>query len=394
MKRAFISVLFFFFIFHFIIPAIYYWYNGFFNLYSDIDDPVALRKSFLINGISILLTAIIIWRLPQKNDKIPANIFNITPLYYFSIFFSLAYYISRGGYEGTVTGNMAGSLLSYIALFLNPSIIIMLLIFYQKKKYNVGAILLSFILFVTVTGRRSAIISVILMLLIYPAFENFSAYKSKLRKYILLFFIGSPLLFFAASRMRGIDLDILQNEILLKAIFGRLSMIELGAIPIHYKDLGGYNVELFNDKYGIIHQIKLIIDSLIPGNIFEYDVMPNQYYRAIFLGYSIDFVQDTYLSLNMTLPVYFYMYSNFVIAVLCTVITLVGYYYLWKRFSNNIFISIALIGQLYTLLYYFDFVMWFSQFLTTVLTILTINLFVFLRKEAFNYFKGYEKKAV
>lgn len=395
MKKAFISILIFFFLFHFVIPGCYYLYNGFFNLYSEIDDPPAMIKAVWLNGLALLLTIIIILALPQKKATIAPKVYDVSYLYYFAAIFSVVYYIQRGGYEGVITGGMAGSLMAYLSIFLNPTVFIVILVFYQKKKYNVGWLLLSFIALVTLTGKRSAIIVVILMLLMYPAFDNYNLYKTKLRRYIAFFFLLSPALFILGSKMRGIDMDLLNNELILKAIFGRLSMIELAGIPIHYKDLGsGFDIDLFNEKYGLVHQLKLMLDSLIPGNIFEFDVMPNQYYRAVFLGYSADYAQDNYLSLNLTLPVYFYMFTGFIPAVILTAMLLVGYYLLWRKYSGNVVVSIALITQLYTMLYYFDFVMWFSQIITTALSILTLYGFVFLRKEAVAYFKNYEKKVV
>ncbi|WP_109695005.1 oligosaccharide repeat unit polymerase [Chitinophaga deserti] len=395
MKKAYISILIFFLVAHFVIPGLYYLYDGFFSIYeAGFNDYEAIKKTYLLNGISLLATSLIVWMLPSKVKQIKPNIKNLTPFFYFSIGLGIVSYVTRGGYEGAISGSTAGSLLNYIMIFINPIVILKVLLFFQEKKYNVGLLFLVTIAYITFTGSRSAIISLFLVILIFPAFSNYEHYKKQIWRYMAIFMVAAPFLFVLASQVRGMEISLLGDDLIIKAIFGRLSMVELSAIPIHYKDSGDFNMDMFFDKYGIWHQIKLMIDSIFPGNIFTPDVMPNQYYRAIFLGYSEEFVQEIYMSINTTLPVYFYMYTGMTGAIILTVGVLTAYFLVWRKYANNILISVSLITQLYTLLYCFDFVMWFSQVLTTILSLLSIYLYTFSRKKLANYLKKNESAVV
>src|SRR5215831_4016145 len=124
MKRAFISILLFYYIVHFIIPGIYFLIMGSFNTYTDVDDSSGIIKGFLLNSIKVLGTISIINFMPDKKITLP-KFFKLTPLFYFSILFAVVNFFIGGGFEGKLTGSMAGSIFSYLALFLNPYIILL-----------------------------------------------------------------------------------------------------------------------------------------------------------------------------------------------------------------------------------------------------------------------------
>lgn len=160
---------------------------------------------------------------------------------------------------------------------------------------------------------------------------------------------------------------------------GRMSFLETSMLPIHYKDMND-PLNIFYDKYGLLNQVKQIIDSIFPGNLFGNDVMPNQYYRAAFMGYSVNFVVNVYTSINITLPVYLYMYVGSFFSCLIGIGILVLYYKLLIKSAGNIFIVVPLLASLYHLLYFFDWVMWFLQFFTFMLTSFTVYGFSILRQ--------------
>jgi hypothetical protein len=146
---------------------------------------------------------------------------------------------------------------------------------------------------------------------------------------------------------------------LINSIVSRISFLELAMLPVMFKDQNIKNISIFYDKYSIVNQLKLIINNIVPGDIFKFDVYPCQYYRAAFTETPIAFVREHYTSINMTLPVYFYMYSNFYVSILLSGLTIWGYYLLTLRaFRVHPLAGAVFIYVFYTsFLYYFDWVM-------------------------------------
>ncbi len=381
MKKVFISILLFYLIVHFIVPGIYFSFVGSYNTYTNIDDKQAVLQGFILNAVTILGTIVVVYFLPTKKEKklIFPKFYNLTPLYYFSIFLFIVFFFLGGGFEGKITGNSLGSLFNYIAFFFNPFIILLCILFYQRKPFNIIFLCLIYLIYATVTGSRSGFISLFIIFLMYPAFSNYQVYKKSIKKLLIFLLFFTPFLFLAATifiRKSNIQLD---SSFIAKMIMGRLSFLETSMLPIHYKNLDD-PLYIFYDKYGLINQIKLIIDSLFPGNFFGNDVMPNQYYRAAFMGYPVPFVISVYTSINITLPVYLYMYFGGIVSCLIGIGILVLYYKLIVKSVNNIYLLLPLLASLYHLLYFFDWVMWFIQFFTFLLTSLAVYAFAITRK--------------
>lgn len=378
MRKAFIYILVFYYCVHFIIPGIYFLFSGNFNTYTTTEDNEGILKGFLLNTVTIWGAILSIYFIPYKHKLIKPKFYNLTPLLYISIFISVVYYFLRGGFEGRLSNNMAGSILSYIVLFLNPFMILLAILFYQRKPFNLIVLFLVYLIYTTLTGSRSGVISLFTILLMYPVFSNYSSYKRSIKKVLVALLIISPVLFLIATIfVRNAGVDISSNTIL-RLIMGRLSFLETSMLPIHYKDMGD-PLSIFYDKYGLLNQIKLIIDSLFPGNLFTPDVMPNQYYRAAFMGRSENFVVNVYTSINMTFPIYLYMYFNAFFSCIIGIGLLVLYYRICLKFRNNFFILIPLLASLYGLLIYFDWTMFFLQVFAYTLTAVTVYGFSILR---------------
>lgn len=384
MKKAFISILLFYYILHFVIPGIYFLSTGAnFNTYTSVEDKAGILKGFLLNTVTILGAILIISFLPdnKRSETVKPKFYKLSSLFYFSIIFSVIYFFLGGGFEGKIKGSMAGSIFSYLAFFLNPYMILLCVLFYQRKVVNVVILFFIYLIYATLTGSRSGFISLFVIFLMYPAFSNFDLYKKSIKRVLFGFAVISPLLFLAATILvrdayNGLDLN---PNIIMRLIMGRLSFLETSMLPIHYKDMGD-KLDIFYNKYSLLNQLKLIIDALFPGNLFGGDVMPNQYYRAAFMGYSEDFVINVYTSINITLPVYLYMYFGNFLSCIISIAILVLYYRLCSRSVNNIFLFVPLLASLYHLLYFFDWVMWFLQFFTFMLTAFAVYGFSVLRQ--------------
>lgn len=387
MKKSFLLILSFYLIFHFVVPEIYYIFFGNVNVYSELVDNVAANKAFWFNVIAIVTAGLIVFFLPYREYSVKSAISSTaaSELYYFSILYSIIFTFTTGGFQNIIKGEATGTLLNYINLFLSPTVLIMCALFLQSKRSSVLLMALSFIVVVTLRGSRSGVIVVLLVFLMGFAFENFNFYKKRLKNFLKYLLIISPLLFVFATQLR-LNEAIIEWHLIAKFIMGRVSYIELGMIPIHYKDAGTLDLALFYDKYGILHQLKLILDALIPGQIFQYDVMPNNYFRAIFMDYSIDFVTENYMSINMTLPVYFYMmYGN--VGILIAIVFIVFYFLLMFSLRKHPFIILVLFSILYEILTYFDWVMVFNRFFITLLTMLTLRFYMMLRTTFIDWVK-------
>lgn len=390
MKKVFISILSFYLVFHFIIPGLFFLYdNNNFNTYTNVADNQAILKGFILNAITIIGAIIIIILLPQRSgaEKIQSKFYKLTPLFYISILFSIVYFFMSGGFEGKITGGTLGSVFNYIQLFLNPYMILLCVLFFQKKRFNAVLMFLIYLVFTTLLGSRSGFISLFIVFLMYPIFSNYQLYKKNIKRLLLSLAIISPILFLLATILiRKADIP-LTPDIIARMIMGRLSFLETSMLPIHYKDAND-SLGIFYEKYSVINQLKLIVDALFPGNLFGGDVMPNQYYRAAFMGYPISFVVSVYTSINITLPIYLYMYLGSFFACVFGIGILVLYYKLWVMSAKYMFIFIPLLASLYHLLYFFDWVMWFMQFFTFFLTSLTIYGFSLFRVSVVNIIKN------
>ncbi|MCD0473667.1 hypothetical protein LPB87_04580 [Flavobacterium sp. EDS] len=391
MKKAIIAILIYFLVLHVFLPAIYYIIYGFTPVYSDLVDFPALIKSFVLLFIPLVLAIIILFFIPTKNDKIKANIDGkpITILFYFSILLKLGLLMTMGGFEATITGEKNGTLVNYITLFLNPFTLLLTLLFVQKKKSNVLLAILFYVISVTLSGSRSGIITIFFVFFIGLAFETFKFYKGKLSIFLKCGIIIAPILFIFATKLRGID-DFVGIDFIFNQIVGRMSVLETSMMPIYYYD-NNIEMELFYDKYSVSHQFFLALDSIVPGQLFDFDIMPNNYYRAIFMEYSQSFVLENYMSVNLCLPTYLYLkYGYF--TFLLTILYVIGFYKLTSLLKSYPLLVVVLLSAFYNVIYFFDWVMVFTQIYTGILTVLVLKMFVFIRREFIRNIKYNELK--
>jgi len=379
MKKAVIAIIWYVLILHVFIPCVYYLFMGFDPVYTDLVDLPSLYKSIFLITASLLL-AIFVLNKSTKKDFVATPIVNGKPinfLYYFSIVFKLITFYLTGGFEALISGESSGSLANYFSLFLNPFTLLLLLLFVQKKKSSVIKAILFYVVYITLSGSRSGIISIFFVFFIGMAFEGFKRYESKLLNFLKYGLLMAPALFVYATLSRGIN-EVVGFDFIMNQIVGRMSTLETSMLPL-YHESHDLDLSLFYSKYGFWHQIKLCIDTLLPGQIFEFDVMPNNYYRAMFMGFSESFVRENYMSVNLTLPIYLYLkYGYF--GILFTVLYILGFYKLLVFFKNKPFVIIILLSTFYNLVYFFDWVMVFMQLYSSLLTVLFVKGFILFYK--------------
>lgn len=387
MKKAIIGIILYFLTIHVVLPALFYWYKGgVFPIYNTFLDMPAYTKAGLLIFISFSISLLVLLFLPKGKTIVPKlNTTAITSLFYFSVLFKLFTFYLYGGYSGLLAGDGAGKINTYIAIFLNPFTLLLILFFGQSKKSSLIKPIIFYIISVTLSGSRSGILSVFFVFFIGLAFDSFSFYKNKIIKFLKYSLILSPMLYVFATQTRNgstVDYSFLQY-----AIVGRMSTIETAMYPVYYKD-NNLDMNLFNEKYSVVNQFKLILDAFLPGQFFDFDISPNNYYRAMFMDASLNYVRENYMSINMTLPVYLYVkYGYF--CVFLTVIYIIGFYRLINYLKENPLIVIALLSCFYSMIYYFDWLMTFTELYSALLTVCTVKLYMFLRKLFLPYFKNH-----
>lgn len=391
MKKTIIAITIYFLLLHVVLPGIYYVIYGFTPIYSSLEDNEALVKSFFLLFMPFLVAIIILYFISSKHDEIESNIDGnpITVLFYFSIVFKLGIILVTGGFSAALSGENNGALSNYISLFLNPFTLLLALLLVQKKKSNVLMAIFFYVLSVTLSGSRSGIISIFFVFFIGLGFEAFRYYKKKVSVFLKWGLILAPLLFMLATQLRGVG-DIIGLDVIIRLIVGRMSALETTMMPVYYYD-HNLNLDLFYDKYSVWHQFLLSVDSIVPGQLFDFDVMPNNYYRAIFMDYSESFVFENYMSVNLCLPTYLYLKYGYFTFIL-TIIYILLFYKFTSLFRRYPLIVIVLLSVFYNLIYFFDWVMIFMQIYTSLLTVFALKIYVFLRKEFIRNIKKNELK--
>jgi hypothetical protein len=378
MKKTIIAIIIYFLMLHVLLPGAYYLCNGFMPIYSDFENRQALIKSFFLICIPLIITIFILRFLPKRNDIISPNIDGkpVTFLFYFSILLKLVILFTTGGFAAAISGETNGTVSNYISLFFNPFTLLLVLLFVQKKRSNIVIAILFYVLSVTLSGSRSGIITIFFVFFIGYTFEIFKIYQKKLSNFLKYSIFLTPIIFIFATKLRGVD-EVFSLDFLLNQIVGRMSVLETSMLPVYYYD-NNLNLELFYDKFSFWNQLKLIIDGILPGQIFDFDVMPNNYYRAMFLDYSESFVFDNYMSVNLTLPIYLYLKYSYFSIIFCVMYVL-GFYKLTLLLKRYPLFVIILLSVFYNILYFFDWDMVFSQLYISFLTITFLKFFILFK---------------
>lgn len=377
MKNVFIVILSFFITVHFIIPYIIYSFGDPSTEFLEYYNASATAKAFWLNFISVALALIFIIYSRTKKIIIEPVYANLPIVYYTSVLYAIVVFFYSGGFYAAYTGTISGTILNYILVFFDYKIIFFIMLLFNRKNYNLFLAFLTFVATITIMGSRSAVMVLIIIFLIFPISANFEFIKSNFKKYLLIIVLISPMLFYYGTIRRGHTVDAGSMQ---RMILERLSFVNFAMLPVHSKDNKVGDLDLFYEKYNPVYQLKLSFNALFPGDLFKQDVNPNQYYRAAFMGYPKEYVRKSYLSINMTLPVYIYMYSNFIVAVIISALI----YILYFRFCEVLYyrsklLAMAMVFLFYGFLYFFDFVMYFQglfQLIISVLLAVLLNKFL------------------
>ena len=200
---------------------------------------------------------------------------------------------------------------------------------------------------------------------------------------LLIAIIGAPVLYVVSSNNRYHEKRGMDGYIL-RQIVGRLSILEPAAGIIKSVKEDKKSNNLFLEKYGFSNQIKLALNTLSPLDFFEDDVASNQYYRMIVNNVSLSETKNNYVSIFISLPVYFYLKYGFVFGLLFFSSLLSILFVIFIYGKNSLFKFSIGVFSFYFLLVFFD---WIDVFdLITKWIIFSFFLHIFLdNKKLFIY---------
>ena len=391
MKKIFICIIWFYWVTAVFVPFVYVLVGGYstdFIFGSGLDgiDFNYKCEAFVLLTIVTCIITFFICLLAKKKQMVPIvcndNYFEI-----FTIIFMVSIIKIGGGniskfQTANLNGQLIGGLYNYLSFFFDVMTLFVIKFFSESKTRVFGIFL--FIVYSLFIGSRAGIMYVILFELCYIMLGY--GKRSKQLKSIMLFILIAPFAFLISSVLRGVSFD--SFKYLVDSIIARCSVLEiLGRVfrAIHTQD---YEVDLFTDKYSFIHQLQLIVNSVFPGSIFPDDMMPNTYYRAIFSNYSISFVQDNYMSINITPLGYFSMKYSIIIGVIFNILLVLILFSFCERNRNSLFCRVIAIMGLWEILYFFDWNMIFIRFFKIALTVFLYKMYIKV-KEKSKYFIRY-----
>jgi len=368
-KYTFYLLMSFYFIFHFLFPVFYYFIYGFNSSYNSIYfDKASLFKGVSLNFLSLLIGTIFIRYIPtniisnSNSKKYRSKLYLIS-----AIIFSFGAIISKGSYADSLKSlHQPSSILIWGNMFINLDFYFLFSL--VSAIDFLAAIQIIYVIKCMLGASRSASLSLTLFLIYSFWSQNVKIY---LKKYLLYLVVAISLTFFTFNWATSIRSQFFtegtsisekfissfkQSEAMRSRILGRISFLEISMLPILHKDHNLPNLQIFYEKYSIFNQFKLIINNIVPGNAYPDDALPNQYYRSAFLNMPLQIAKENYTSINMTIPVYFYMYCNFWTAVFITGFIIWIYYV----FTLNVFRFHPLAGSIFIYFFYSYFLSYFD----------------------------------
>lgn len=331
-----------------------------------------MYKAALIQSIAIILAVIVINLSKKGKEMLAVKTECPIQVYYLAVIINVISIVYANNFQGILSGKINGTLFGYLSMFLSMDVLFIVYLYCSNKNINTIWICSLYLVIKLLYTSRSAPLLIIIYLLCSLAFDN-KKIKKNLFASILILTLIAPIVFFFATNLRGITNS---NESIFSlgdSIVSRLSAPELGGLYLYQYDNNIYNKELFENKYSLANQVKLTINSIVPGDLFKSDIDPNQYVRAIFMGYNEESCRENYTSINLTLPIYLVIKYSLVLGLIICIAIIYILFRICSRYHNNLAFIIIGISVLYDLLYYFDWVMILRRVLTIFLTILVVN---------------------
>lgn len=370
MKRLFLFELAFYWILHVVGPLFYYHIRGeYVYIYQQYCPPEYMNKAAVIISIPIIITFILVaFVLPFGQGMIQATLNRRIDVYfYFGCLFMIMQQMHIGQYTNSAV--IHGTIWAYASMFFDLGALLLAIYVTANEKVNLvlmGGLYLAVTLIAS--SRQGALILVIALLAMLITTQKYMRQRKVIFVIILCICLASPFGYMYATTRRGGPVG--EGIELLDQIVGRCSNLELLGDALYQQEEDIWNAEVFERKYSVSNQLKICINSLMIGDVFEADVYPNQYYRTVFQKVPEQQAKETYTSINLTLPGYLNLKYPLFFAIFITVCILTAIYTLaclarWPRYVS----VILLINVTNSFLDYFDWVMIVNDLLRLTLTL-------------------------
>lgn len=360
------------------------------NLQSlGIVPEIYMTKVAIIVTIVFFVSALLIYLIPRGDKQIKETIQCNLSYYYIALFIYVVLAISGGvlDFYNVVTGGTNSTLLSYYSLFFYPVIIFLVFLFCIKNKGSILIFVGSYLILTLISHSRSGAVHLVIYLIGFAlatdvlsikklrrrASDAYRKYHKQIKCIVLILIIIAPIVFVYSTYSRGSIVSDNEHRVT-ETIAARCSCLDEAGLALYMCERNEQSEKLFLEKYGVVNQMKCIIDSSIPGSLFEGDVDPNQYYRAI-VGYmSATDAARYYSSTNLMLPIYMVMKYGVLAGTLFSVMIITIFYMVVCRIRNNVWQVILISIILMEMITFFDWVMIWRAFLRAALTVVTFEL--------------------
>lgn len=400
----------FYFCFHFIGPSIFYWFFGYKSTYrANFFDYNSLKIGFLLNLFTILIGIFLVWITPVGNcSKVKWMPRGSIIFLIISLVFTLGVMLTNQDYQDALkTFNTRKDYWVLGEMFFNLDFY---LLFGLTYSFNfITEVSLAYVFLKVVAGSRSAPLVLLHLGLVSVVSPLAKKYYKKYSIYLLISFLFAVFGFNWATALRSkepqVEESITERVQLatgvsggqIYQIVGRISFLENTMLPIfHKKSNDSRSMSIFKTKYSPLNQFKIFINNVVPGDIFEFDVYPNQYYRAAFMDLTVQQAREYYTSLNLTLPVYFYMYHSFLLSIFFAGFCIWVYFiFAMIFFKFHSLLGAAIASIFYPgLLTYFDFVMIGKALIVSALSVGLFLVLAEIEARCALRFRGVSKDSV
>lgn len=298
-------------------------------------------------------------------------------LFLFAIVINIINVIRIGNFSNLISGGATGSIIAYLQLFFDIRVLYFLALMRAYKKKQIGKILFYSFLYVGISvlysSRSGAFWMVFFNVGLITGVKISKALKQKIMLLIIMAVILAPFIYAFSTVSRGGAQNTV--EYMAKQIVARLSYIEAGGVELQQYIEETYDEQLFMDKYGLRNQLEQTANSLLPGDIFEFDVQPNQYWRAIFAGWTEEAARTNYTSMYMSLPIYFCLKYDVILGIVICVAFGYGLYWGVCRIKDAAVASFMATFLFYSIFQYFDWAYHARDLTCFLLTFLVVKVY-------------------
>lgn len=375
LKKVFCLLLLFYLVFHIALPGCYYLVFGYSPTYQkDIFDLNSVLKGVGLNVVSVLLATFLIYitRLNivyKKQSNLRSTLFLAIAILVTIVDISTA---SSFADKIKVQG-VGNGFIVFCSLVFNIESYLLFSLAASRTLFSTSGIV--YVFFKLILASRSAPLTLVNIFMCSLASPNLKRHWKRFAMVVLISvlfsFQGFKLATFIREKSFSEDVHLMMvlnenlstlqdNRGVVTKIIGRVSFLENMMLPIYYKDVVKIDLNgIFYEKYSLSNQLKILINNLVPGDVFIYDVYPNQYYRSAFLQLDPEVSKRDYTSINMTLPVFLYMFWGEMVAVIVAAVLIWGYFVLTAHIAriHPLFGFVLLAGLVGNFLAFFDIVM-------------------------------------